>query len=153
MEQLRERGHIPANQPNINVDAIIHYKHGKTELCHAEDKPEGTANKSLVNDTTKLRRLRESVLQLWKERLPDQGLVKHLEALSVQCIGTEIRISGSRCFDNVQLHYEKTRVHVPATFGYCADVSKLLLTMISLKVAALILSLIVSNNRAESHRP
>lgn len=93
------------------------------------------------------------VEQTSREKLPDQSLVKHLEALSVQCVGIEIRISGGRYFDNVQMHYEKARIRVPATFGCYAEVSRLLLTMISLKVAALILSLIVSNKWIESRRP
>ncbi|KAL1935449.1 hypothetical protein VTP01DRAFT_4589 [Rhizomucor pusillus] len=73
------------------------------------------------------------VEQTSREKLPDQSLVKHLEALSVQCVGIEIRISGGRYFDNVQMHYEKARIRVPATFGCYAEVSRLLLTMISLK--------------------
>ncbi|KAF7722466.1 hypothetical protein EC973_003131 [Apophysomyces ossiformis] len=115
VEEMKMRGEFPKTEPKINVDAILEAVYGRIECLHEEDKPEGTSRQDIAKDASKLSKLRESIILAGVRGF------------------REMKIAGTRYFAHTLVHYWKTIVTVPSTFGHYQDVAKVLLTLISLK--------------------
>lgn len=117
-------------------DFILRNLNDGSDYMSSEEKP---GHQDIHCDIQKAKRLRNHMLQLWRNKLGSIALAKQLEAITCQWQGLCLTIYGTRIVDeNHSLSYIKKRVTIPSENGHFAAAANVLLTMLSLKQQATI---------------
>ncbi|KAG1471538.1 hypothetical protein G6F56_002068 [Rhizopus delemar] len=119
------------NEPDQRIDFILRNINDDSDLISTEEKP---GRKGVKSDLEKGKAIQKMMLKKWLKEIGSIKLLNKLEAITCQWEGTKLTIFATRTLTpDYTITYKKGAFSMPKSFNHLAELSKLLLAVLSLR--------------------